>query len=83
MRVENERDVHELRTTLRVAPDVRWSDPARGAGRVAVYVDDRYHSDLIGLAERDTPYRLNLAGLGPGEHEVRLYRRPLACAGGW
>lgn len=70
--VTNAHDVHELTAQLQVAPDVRWSSPTRGAGRVAVYVDGRYHSDLIGMSERDAPYRINLAGLALGRHDIEL-----------
>ena len=71
LRVAAPTDAHELVVRLD-APTADWRDRARGAGNVAVYVDGRYHSDMLALSERDTPNRVNLAGLAAGTHHVEL-----------
>jgi hypothetical protein len=55
------------------ASGANWAAATNRAGHIAIYVDGRYHSDLLVLAERaGAPYRVNLAGLPPGHHQIEL-----------
>lgn len=68
---------HRAGSTARVVVDARapgasWGRAGRESAFVAVYVDGRYHSTIVVLAERSEPYEVNLGALGPGRHRVEL-----------
>lgn len=54
------------------APDASWGVAGRESAMVAIYVDGRYHSTIVVLAERDEPYEVNLGELSPGTHAIEL-----------
>jgi len=66
-------DGSSIRLTFAAAtPGNDFAAPGREASPVSIYVNGRYHSDVLALAERSSRYAVNLAGLPPGEHHVEL-----------
>jgi hypothetical protein len=49
-----------------------WGVAGRESGRMAVYVDGRYQSSVIVIAERSGGYTVDLGGLPAGDHQIEL-----------
>lgn len=49
-----------------------WGVRGRESGRVAVYVDGRYHSTIIVVSERPGGYDIDLGNLPAGDHHIEL-----------
>lgn len=54
------------------APGADWGRPGKECAMVAIYVDGRYHSTIVVMAERSGGYAINLGVLAPGGHAVEL-----------
>jgi hypothetical protein len=55
------------------APNTSWREKSREAAAVKIFVDDRYHQDLLLFnGARDLSYQLLLGRWQPGEHTLRI-----------
>jgi hypothetical protein len=55
------------------APGTSWRERGAEAAAVTIYVDGRYHQDVILFAgARDFTYQLMLGRVAPGEHGLRI-----------
>src|SRR5262249_35677655 len=55
------------------APGTSWRERGGEAAVAAIYVDGRYHQDVILFAGgRDFTYQLMLGRVAPGEHSLRI-----------
>ncbi len=58
---------------IATAPETSWVEKGREAATATIYLDNRYHQDLILFAGGESfGYRLSLGRVAPGEHTLRV-----------